>query len=83
MNTKACAQHAGSFINYKKIGKDSTGVKGLSLHMLPEGLQSLVSTSSLNSPLQSSQPPLPAQDDLRSEQNQVDKIFFSHALPIF
>ena len=40
--------------------------------MLPEGLQSLVSTSSLNSPLQSSQPPLPAQDDLRSEQNQID-----------
>ena len=45
--------------------------------MLPEGLQSLVSTSSLNSPLQSSQPPLPAQDDLRSEQNQMDKCYFS------
>ena len=45
--------------------------------MLPEGLQSLVSTSFLNSPLQSSQPPLPAQDDLRSEQNQMDKCYFS------
>ena len=45
--------------------------------MLPEGLQSLVSTSSLNSPLQSSQPPLPAQDVLRSEQNKMDKCYFS------